>query len=94
MMKAAAWYAGPLFTLKIAVMELRKINVDQRFEFEDKKTSLPLTGKEAGLYFPAKGTFQLMGIAQWGWLKLKHEETNKMIVVVAEVGLRYVIPIF
>lgn len=75
-------------------MELGKLNVDERFVFEDNRTSLPLTGKEVGLYYPPKGTFKLLGVSQWGWLKLLHEESGKEIVVIAEVRLRHVLPIF
>lgn len=74
-------------------MMLKELETGKRFEFEDKRTSLPLTGKESGLYYPPKGTFKLLGVSQWGWLRLLHEGAAKEIVVIAEVRLRHVLPI-
>lgn len=74
-------------------MELRELEVGKRFVFEDDRTSLPLAGKETGSYYPPKGIFKLLGVSQWGWGKLLHEDTGKEIVVVVGVHLRHVLPI-
>ena len=74
-------------------MMLKELETGKRFVFEDTRTALPLSGKDYGQYYPPKGTFELCGVAQYGWLRIRHEETGKEMIVVAGVGLRYILPI-
>jgi hypothetical protein len=72
-------------------MLLKDLQTGKRFMFDDRKTPVALTTARG--QFDASGTFEFVGVVENASPKLKHVESGKELIAVANTFYRWILPI-